>query len=154
MLHPAATRLSQVTGLGLLAATLALILLAQAQMGASWRIGVDRQRRTELVYHGLFARSRNPIFGAMQLALVGLLLCVPSALALCCLRGTCADADPGEARGDALGGAPRGALPTLPRARSTVGLSSWDTLTTTWATLTHTTRSVVALGPSARSRWR
>jgi len=33
-------------------------------MGASWRIGIDAQRSTELVQHGLFSVSRNPIFPA------------------------------------------------------------------------------------------
>jgi len=73
-------------------AGLALVLLstlwaaiAQAQMGASWRIGIDRQRQTALVTHGLFGISRNPIFFGMHVALAGYFLCVPSVLMLAVL---------------------------------------------------------------------
>ncbi len=73
-------------------AGLALVLLstlwaaiAQAQMGASWRIGIDRERQTALVTHGLFGVSRNPIFFGMRVALVGYFLCVPSVLMLAVL---------------------------------------------------------------------
>jgi len=56
----------------LLMACLVWMLVAQAHMGASWRIGIDSARRTELVRTGLFAVSRNPIFLAVRLALLGL----------------------------------------------------------------------------------
>lgn len=64
------------------AAGIALTLVAQMQMGASWRIGVDEGSRTELVTSGVFAVVRNPIFSAMILAAVGLCLAAPTALAL------------------------------------------------------------------------
>lgn len=64
------------------AAGIALTLVAQMQMGASWRIGVDEGSRTELVTSGVFAVVRNPIFSAMILAALGLCLAVPTALAL------------------------------------------------------------------------
>lgn len=64
------------------AAGIALTLVAQVQMGASWRIGVDEGARTELVTSGVFAVVRNPIFSAMLLAAVGLCLAAPTALAL------------------------------------------------------------------------
>ncbi|MBP9035557.1 MAG: hypothetical protein KBG29_16810 [Pseudomonadales bacterium] len=63
----------------LLVAALAWLLVAQAQMGASWRIGIDSARPTALVQHGLFARSRNPVFLAMRVALLGFFLVLPSA---------------------------------------------------------------------------
>jgi len=65
----------------LLAVALVLLLVAQAQMGASWRIGIDGARATALVRHGLFARSRNPIFLAMRLELLGLFLVLPGVAA-------------------------------------------------------------------------
>lgn len=37
-------------------------LTAQLQMGQSWRIGVDPSEVTSLVTHGLYAKSRNPIY--------------------------------------------------------------------------------------------
>lgn len=65
-------------GWALLIASLIWLLIAQAQMGSSWRIGIDDKRRTELVQHGLFTLSRNPIFLAMRVNLVGLFLVFPS----------------------------------------------------------------------------
>ena len=67
-------------GWALLIATLVWLVIAQAQMGASWRIGIDDKHRTELVQHGLFTRSRNPIFLAMRVNLLGLFLIFPSAV--------------------------------------------------------------------------
>ena len=57
-------------------------LLAQFAMGTSWRIGVDPQERTELVTSGPFALVRNPIFAAMLPTALGLVLMVPSAVAI------------------------------------------------------------------------
>jgi protein-S-isoprenylcysteine O-methyltransferase Ste14 len=65
-------------GWALLIASLIWLLIAQAQMGTSWRIGIDDKCRTELVQHGLFTLSRNPIFLAMRVNLVGLFLVFPS----------------------------------------------------------------------------
>ncbi|KUP95997.1 methyltransferase family protein [Thermobifida cellulosilytica] len=72
-------------GLTLMALGLALTLIAQATMGASWRIGVDRTERTELVTHGLFALVRNPVFTGMGVLLLGQLLALPSALSAAAL---------------------------------------------------------------------
>lgn len=55
-------------GLALGVAGVLVIALAQAQMGASWRIGID-SGPTALVTKGLFAFSRNPIYtGLLALA--------------------------------------------------------------------------------------
>ena len=61
------------------------VLIAQVQMGRSWRIGVDHQRATELVSDGLFRASRNPIFLGMLVTLVGLVLVQPDAITLAAL---------------------------------------------------------------------
>lgn len=56
---------------------LALMVVAQAQMGASWRIGID-DRPTGLVTAGLYRWIRNPIYtGVLSLA-VGLGFLVPA----------------------------------------------------------------------------
>jgi protein-S-isoprenylcysteine O-methyltransferase Ste14 len=55
-----------------------IIALAQVQMGRSWRIGIDHQRKTELVTGGIFTRSRNPIFLGMRINLLGLFLFLPN----------------------------------------------------------------------------
>ena len=66
---------------------LALMLRAQLEMGASWRIGVDEDSRPGLVTHGLYRWTRNPIYLAMFLALAGLLLLLPTPLTLVALIG-------------------------------------------------------------------
>ncbi len=68
-----------IAGWLLLIASLLWVLIAQAQMGASWRIGIDSENRTDLVQVGLFRISRNPIFLSMRVTLLGLFLVVPSA---------------------------------------------------------------------------
>ena len=71
-----------VAGTIVAAAGIVLTLVAQLQMGDSWRIGVDTAERTPLVTGGVFARVRNPIFSAMLLASAGLLLLVPNLVAV------------------------------------------------------------------------
>ena len=70
------------TGVVLLIASLAWTVLAQAQMGNSWRIGIDHQRETQLVQKGLFSISRNPIFLGIMVTLGGLFLAIPNAISL------------------------------------------------------------------------
>lgn len=66
----------------LLVLTLPLVALAQSTMGGAWRIGIDNKRPTELVTHGVFAVSRNPIFLALRLNLAGLFIHLPTAATL------------------------------------------------------------------------
>ena len=72
----------RLTGWGLLVLALGWLLVAQAQMGVAWRVGIDARQPTPLVQHGLFSRSRNPIFLSMRVALLGLALVAPSAATL------------------------------------------------------------------------
>jgi protein-S-isoprenylcysteine O-methyltransferase Ste14 len=76
--------------LGLLLAFggLALMVRAQLEMGASWRIGVDENARPGLVTHGLYRWTRNPIYLAMFLAFGGLMLMLPTWITLLALVGT------------------------------------------------------------------
>ena len=69
-------------GLILLIVALIWVLVAQVQMGDSWRIGIDEKTTSPLVQHGLFGVSRNPIFLGMIIMLVGLLFTVPTAATL------------------------------------------------------------------------
>lgn len=55
----------------------AIIAIAQIQMGASWRIGVPKEGPGDLVAHGLFRWSRNPIFVGMIGSLIALFLWSP-----------------------------------------------------------------------------
>ncbi len=54
-------RTLQFIGIGLLLLSLVWTILAQIQMGDSWRIGIDEEKQTSLVRSGLFGVSRNPI---------------------------------------------------------------------------------------------
>jgi protein-S-isoprenylcysteine O-methyltransferase Ste14 len=69
-------------GLILAIAGIGLTFAAQLAMGDSWRVGVDPEERTDLVTDGPFALVRNPIYSAMLPTVFGLVLMVPSALAI------------------------------------------------------------------------
>ncbi len=71
-----------IIGIVLLVLALIWVLVAQLQMGDSWRIGIDEKSKSALVQHGLFSVSRNPIFLGMLVMLVGLLLILPTAATL------------------------------------------------------------------------
>lgn len=72
----------QTVGIGLLLISLGWTVLAQIQMGNSWRIGIDEEKKTALVQSGLFRCSRNPIFLGMIVTLNGVFLTIPNALTL------------------------------------------------------------------------
>jgi len=65
----------------LLVASIVLVAIAQAQMGRSWRVGIDAAP-TLLVTQGLFGRVRNPIYAGVMLALAGMVAVSPSAFTL------------------------------------------------------------------------
>jgi protein-S-isoprenylcysteine O-methyltransferase Ste14 len=67
-------------GTGAYATGFAITLVSQAAMGASWRIDVDPDVRTELVTSGPFQLVRNPIQTGIALTAIGLFLVLPSAL--------------------------------------------------------------------------
>jgi protein-S-isoprenylcysteine O-methyltransferase Ste14 len=67
-----------VIGIAAMLGGLVLCLVAQRAMGASWRIGVDPDERTDLVTTGLFDRVRNPIFTATLIFAAGSALTVTS----------------------------------------------------------------------------
>ncbi len=69
-------------GFALVGLGIAGTFLAQMQMGASWRIGVDEGETTDLVTGGLFSLVRNPVYTAMIAAWTGFALLVPTWLAV------------------------------------------------------------------------
>ncbi len=60
----------------------AIVIIAQIQMGNSWRIGIDEEKQTPLVQTGLFRFSRNPIFLGMIVTIFGFFLTIPNAFTL------------------------------------------------------------------------
>lgn len=71
-----------IAGVVLLIASFLWIVVAQAQMGNAWRIGIDQERETDLVDSGVFGMSRNPIFLGMRFSLLGFFLALPDAVML------------------------------------------------------------------------
>jgi protein-S-isoprenylcysteine O-methyltransferase Ste14 len=69
----------------LLVVTLVWVVIAQANMGQSWRIGIDQKVASKLVISGLFARCRNPIFLGMRINMLGLFLILPNAVTIALL---------------------------------------------------------------------
>lgn len=73
---------TQIAGTALLIISLGWTILAQVQMGNSWRIGIDQKQKTDLVRTGVFGVSRNPIFLGMIITLIGLFFVLPNAVTL------------------------------------------------------------------------
>ncbi|OBG38646.1 isoprenylcysteine carboxylmethyltransferase family protein [Mycobacterium sp. E3198] len=71
----------QTVGIVLATAGIAATVYAQLEMGDSWRIGVDTTEATTLVHTGLFGRIRNPIYDAMFLFGIGIVLVTPNVVA-------------------------------------------------------------------------
>lgn len=76
----AAAGVRNAAAIALVIAGVALLVTAQLQLGASWRIGIDDAARPGLVTSGIYARSRNPIFLALLLIIAGYMLLIPTLL--------------------------------------------------------------------------
>jgi protein-S-isoprenylcysteine O-methyltransferase Ste14 len=66
-------------GVGLGLGGILFAFIAQLQMGDAWRLGIDRDSTTEVVAHGLYRYSRNPIYLGVLVATLGFFLMLPSA---------------------------------------------------------------------------
>jgi protein-S-isoprenylcysteine O-methyltransferase Ste14 len=86
-LAPAAAAVLRATGTVMVLGATALMLAAQLDLGASWRVGIDEGARPGLVTGGLYRWSRNPIYVAMLAALLGFALLLPSWISLGLLIG-------------------------------------------------------------------
>ncbi|MCY3541433.1 MAG: isoprenylcysteine carboxylmethyltransferase family protein [Gammaproteobacteria bacterium] len=74
----------EIVGLTLCGLGAILTMVSQYQMGESWRIGVDETETTELVTHGMFSYSRNPIYCGMLVVGLGFLVLVPHTFTAMC----------------------------------------------------------------------
>jgi protein-S-isoprenylcysteine O-methyltransferase Ste14 len=79
--EPVAAALRPVGAALVLLAT-ALMVVAQLDLGASWRIGIEEGARPGLVTGGLYRFCRNPIFLFMLAALIGFAMLLPNWLSL------------------------------------------------------------------------
>lgn len=73
---------AQWIGMLVMSAGLIWVVTAQSQMGASWRIAIDLDAKTEFVQQGLFQCSRNPIFVGVIFISLGFFLVLPNAVSL------------------------------------------------------------------------
>ena len=58
-------------------AGITIMVIAQYQMGAAWRFGVDQAEKTDLVTRGLYSLVRNPIYSGVFLFCIGMLVLFP-----------------------------------------------------------------------------
>lgn len=72
--------LSTYAGLILMALGILFFALAVVFMKSSWRVGIDKETKTELVTDGIYKFSRNPAFVGFNLAFIGLCLTFPDVL--------------------------------------------------------------------------
>ena len=68
----------QLSGAAIVAASLALLAVSYLEMGASWRLGIDRSAPGALVTAGAFRFSRNPIYLAADGFVAGSFLLNPT----------------------------------------------------------------------------
>src|SRR5581483_6046029 len=60
----------------------AITWLCWINMGKSWRMGINPEEKTELVFSGPFAYVRNPIYGLSQLLMLCAIIVAPLPLML------------------------------------------------------------------------
>ena len=68
----------QKMGVFLMLTSMFWVFTGQAQMGNSWRIGIDQKNKTELVRTGFYRFSRNPIFLGILVSALGVFLTLPN----------------------------------------------------------------------------
>ena len=76
--------LSWLGNIGIILSSTALIfaIIAQLQMGNSWRLGLNKQEKTTLVKSNLFRYTRNPIYLGLLISYIGFFLMMPNAFSL------------------------------------------------------------------------
>jgi protein-S-isoprenylcysteine O-methyltransferase Ste14 len=75
-------------GVVLLFGGLLLLVTAQLDLGASWRIGIEEGAKPGLVTGGLYRFCRNPIYLAFAIVMLGYAMLLPTLLSLIMLIAT------------------------------------------------------------------
>ena len=70
--------MQQALGAAILFGGIALLVIAQRDLGNSWRIGIEEDARPGFVSKGLFRFCRNPIFFAVIVVLSGYAILLPT----------------------------------------------------------------------------
>jgi protein-S-isoprenylcysteine O-methyltransferase Ste14 len=83
-----ANDLLRTVGAVLLLGGLVLLVTAQLDLGASWRIGIEEGARPGLVTRGLYRFCRNPIYLAFAIVMLGYAMLLPTLLSLIMLIAT------------------------------------------------------------------
>jgi protein-S-isoprenylcysteine O-methyltransferase Ste14 len=78
----------RIAGSVLMFGGLALLVTAQLDLGASWRIGIEEGARPGLVTGGLYRFCRNPIYVAFAIVMLGYAMLLPTLLSLIMLIAT------------------------------------------------------------------
>jgi len=65
---------ARIAGVLLIAVAFVVFILGLVSLGDSWRLGIDDRRPGELVTHGVYAVSRNPIYVFFDLYFIGTFL--------------------------------------------------------------------------------
>ena len=81
-------RIGATAGVAICVLAVGITMVSQYQMGDAWRIGVDASEKNELITHGMFSLSRNPIYSGMLLLGIGFVILLPHVVvAVCALLG-------------------------------------------------------------------
>jgi len=82
VIEPPSVAILPVLGMAVLLGGAVLLVVAQLELGASWRIGIEQGARPGLVTSGVYRFCRNPIFFAILIVLTGYTLLLPTRLSL------------------------------------------------------------------------
>jgi protein-S-isoprenylcysteine O-methyltransferase Ste14 len=82
LLDGAAKALGAYAGTLIFFGGLIFFTVAQLNLGASWRIGIDRSAKLGLITDGLYSFCRNPVYLGLLIMAVGYALMLPTLLSL------------------------------------------------------------------------
>lgn len=69
-------------GIAIISTGLIVFILAMISMKSSWRVGIDKNTRSELITAGVYKYSRNPAFVGFDMMFLGLFITYPNIVTL------------------------------------------------------------------------